>query len=69
MSDFQNAIDQHAEVCNRLASIEKEIEIAISLCTNAIKQNRKLFVCGNGGSASDSQHLVAEIKNLNFTIK
>jgi D-sedoheptulose 7-phosphate isomerase len=26
----------------------------------AMKQGRKLMVCGNGGSAADSQHLVAE---------
>lgn len=30
------------------------------ITANAMKQGRKLMVCGNGGSAADSQHLVAE---------
>jgi D-sedoheptulose 7-phosphate isomerase len=30
------------------------------ITAEAMKQGRKLLVCGNGGSAADSQHLVAE---------
>jgi D-sedoheptulose 7-phosphate isomerase len=30
------------------------------ITADAMKQGRKLLVCGNGGSAADSQHLVAE---------
>jgi D-sedoheptulose 7-phosphate isomerase len=30
------------------------------LTADAMKQGRKLMVCGNGGSAADAQHLVAE---------
>ena len=28
--------------------------------TNSIKNGGKLMICGNGGSAADSQHLAAE---------
>lgn len=31
--------------------------------TDAFKADRKLLVCGNGGSAADSQHLAAEFVN------
>ena len=30
------------------------------LCADAFRQDRKVFWCGNGGSAADSQHLAAE---------
>ena len=30
------------------------------ITAEAMKSGRKLLVCGNGGSAADSQHLVAE---------
>jgi D-sedoheptulose 7-phosphate isomerase len=30
------------------------------ITADAMKQGRKLLVCGNGGSAADAQHLVAE---------
>jgi D-inositol-3-phosphate glycosyltransferase len=31
------------------------------LLTNCFKKNRKVLVCGNGGSAAESQHLTAEL--------
>jgi D-sedoheptulose 7-phosphate isomerase len=33
---------------------------AARLTADALKAGRKLMVCGNGGSAADAQHLVAE---------
>ena len=40
-----------------IANISK----AIDLCYNCIFGGNKIIFCGNGGSASDSQHLTAEI--------
>lgn len=37
------------------------IEKAASLITGALKSGGKLLVFGNGGSAADSQHIVAEL--------
>uniref|UniRef100_A0A6M3KTB3 D-sedoheptulose-7-phosphate isomerase n=1 Tax=viral metagenome TaxID=1070528 RepID=A0A6M3KTB3_9ZZZZ len=34
---------------------------ASSAIVDCFKKNGKVFVCGNGGSASDSQHFVAEL--------
>ncbi len=31
------------------------------VCLKAIKKNKKIIFCGNGGSAADSQHLTAEL--------
>ena len=30
------------------------------VCTKAFQQDKKVFFCGNGGSAADAQHLAAE---------
>ena len=34
---------------------------AITLLVNALKDNKKILICGNGGSAADSQHFAAEL--------
>lgn len=39
-----------------LATIEKVVDII----TAAFKNGKKLYLCGNGGSAADAQHLAAE---------
>jgi D-sedoheptulose 7-phosphate isomerase len=40
----------------------KLIEVAQCL-SNAFRNARKLMICGNGGSAADSQHIAAEFVN------
>lgn len=41
-------------------SIHKSLLNAARLTAEAMHNGRKLLVCGNGGSAADAQHLVAE---------
>jgi len=41
-------------------TIHAAVVEAGKLIADAMKAGRKLMVCGNGGSAADSQHLVAE---------
>lgn len=36
------------------------VEQVVMLCVDALEGGAKLFFCGNGGSAADSQHLAAE---------
>ncbi|HLO85283.1 MAG TPA: D-sedoheptulose 7-phosphate isomerase [Nostocaceae cyanobacterium] len=38
----------------------KAIELVVQLITTSFQQGNKLLVCGNGGSASDAQHIAAE---------
>ncbi len=38
-----------------------ELEKAVQLMIKAFKNGHKLLVCGNGGSAADAQHFVAEL--------
>jgi D-sedoheptulose 7-phosphate isomerase len=44
-----------------LAPTRDSIEQAIGLAIGALRGGGKLLVCGNGGSASDSEHLVADL--------
>ncbi len=44
-----------------LKSLEKELLQAIELLIECIKNNGRIFVCGNGGSAADAEHIVGEL--------
>ena len=57
----------------KLSIIEKcsnEISQAIDLLIYALKNKRKILLCGNGGSAADAQHLATEfVMRLSHDIK
>jgi D-sedoheptulose 7-phosphate isomerase len=58
---FNRAIADHFAVIQALSSqLDLMEQIAIRM-TEAILAGRKVFWCGNGGSAADSQHLAAEL--------
>ena len=38
-----------------------DINLAIEIILNAINCNGKVLICGNGGSASDAEHIVGEL--------
>ena len=44
-----------------LRGCEKELRAAFELLAAAFRGGNKLLVCGNGGSAADSEHMVAEL--------
>ncbi len=44
-----------------LKCCENDIEKALSLIIETYKRNGKILVCGNGGSAADSEHIVGEL--------
>lgn len=45
----------------KLAVCKEDIKNAYKLLETAYQQGKKLLVCGNGGSASDSEHIVGEL--------
>ena len=45
----------------KLAVCKEDIKKAYKLLEVAYSNGRKLLVCGNGGSASDSEHIVGEL--------
>lgn len=44
-----------------LQACEKELGAAFDLLVAAYQSGNKLLICGNGGSAADSEHMVAEL--------
>lgn len=65
MSDFiksilQESCDTKQKVINDEALI-KVIQDVTSICISALQKGNKLLLAGNGGSASDSQHIAAEL--------
>jgi len=62
MNDQQNRhIDTLIQRIPRLLGCRQDINDAYVLLKKAYSNNRKLLVCGNGGSASDSEHIVGEL--------
>ena len=39
----------------------------VELITNALKDGKRIYFCGNGGSAADAQHLAAEFSGRFYT--
>ncbi len=46
---------------SKIIELEKDIFNAANICVKSVKKGGKIFFCGNGGSAADSQHLAAEL--------
>jgi phosphoheptose isomerase len=52
----------------QLSSVENEITKAADCLIKCFYEGKKLLVCGNGGSSSDSDHIVGELMK-NFELK
>jgi len=55
---IQDSIRTKQEV---LAELVPEIEKTAKILISALKNNNKILVCGNGGSAADAQHFAGEL--------
>ena len=50
-----------------MLACERDVRDARELLLDAFKAGKKLMVCGNGGSAADSEHTVGELmKSFRF---
>lgn len=53
---------EHARVTARAASeLPETLERVVQAMDACLRGGHKIFACGNGGSAADAQHLVAEL--------
>ena len=59
-SVFSEAITGHLAVIHQLDSQRPHLEEVAMRMTQALLDGHKILWCGNGGSASDAQHLAAE---------
>lgn len=55
---FEDSVELKRAAVGQLAG---PIAQAVELLTAALAADRKLLICGNGGSAADSQHMAAEL--------
>ena len=61
-SIIQSEFEKHIHTSSQtLSIISEDIEKAAILCIESLKNNNKILICGNGGSAADSQHIAAEL--------
>jgi D-sedoheptulose 7-phosphate isomerase len=61
MSIFLNNLVEHGEVLAKLKNIESDVIRVAQLASDTLRTGGKILLCGNGGSAADSQHLAAEL--------
>ena len=56
-------LDQHFEILKKIStkSFINKIFLASKIISDSLLKKRTIFWCGNGGSASDSMHLSAEL--------
>jgi D-sedoheptulose 7-phosphate isomerase len=68
---FQDYVNDHiSAILNSQSTLSPKINQAIDLVTEAFNNSKKILICGNGGSAADSQHMAAEfISGIDHTIK
>jgi len=46
---------------SRLAGCDAEVQQAVAALITCYERDKKLLVCGNGGSAADAEHIVGEL--------
>ena len=56
---FQASIDTKQALIDDTTHLAVLLEVA-KVASSTIKANKKIMLCGNGGSAADSQHIAAE---------
>jgi D-sedoheptulose 7-phosphate isomerase len=60
LASFRADLNEHLAVMQGMAALGEPIERAAGLIECAVRSGNKLMLCGNGGSAADSQHIAAE---------
>ena len=58
--EFSKIINEKVMLDNMLLSLSNEVSDSIKKIYSTLKKGGKVFLCGNGGSAADAQHLSAE---------
>lgn len=58
---FSERLSEHLRVMTALQRYRSDIAYISSRMQLMLEEGGRLFVCGNGGSAADAQHFVAEL--------
>ena len=60
-SEIEKVFNNSSEIIKNSFSLTNDIEKAIDLIVQCVKNNKKVIIFGNGGSAADAQHIAAEL--------
>jgi len=58
---IQNEFNEHIKTANLLHTLTDAVANSAQLCIDCLKNDGKILIFGNGGSASDAQHIAAEL--------
>jgi D-sedoheptulose 7-phosphate isomerase len=58
------ALDEHCAVIQQLTAMSHLILQVASELVATLQRQGKVVLCGNGGSASDAQHIAAEMQGI-----
>ena len=59
-NEIKAMIQESAEIKRLTQALSPQIEKATNVIINALKNNKKILIAGNGGSASQASHIAAE---------
>lgn len=57
---LRNAINESIVIKKKILALDNKIQKIINKIYDTLKSGNKIYICGNGGSAADAQHLAAE---------
>ena len=57
----RKTLEEHISVARAMESLEPMIAEAGQICADALRSGKRIYLCGNGGSAADAQHIAAEL--------
>lgn len=58
---LEKSINDNIKLKLQLSNLKSDIDKSINIICESLKNKGKIIFCGNGGSAADAQHLVAEL--------
>ncbi|KRO64596.1 MAG: phosphoheptose isomerase [Cryomorphaceae bacterium BACL11 MAG-121015-bin20] len=65
-SCIKSSVENYTRVLND-KNLQANIEKIVEFSVKAFKDDKKMLFCGNGGSASDAQHIAAELSGRFYT--
>ena len=57
----RKTLEEHISVARAMEALEPKIAEAGQICASALQAGKRIYLCGNGGSAADAQHIAAEL--------
>ena len=58
---IEGQLEELSKQLQLLKHLSSQVIEIVKICVNVLKRGNKIIFCGNGGSASQSQHLAAEL--------